>query len=172
MTLAGCGTSEDGSTDPEAVPSSGTGTVAADVPSGFSPCDDIPESLLDSLELRQKIPADSDASGGIKWRGCMWAQPDGYAVGITTTNITVEMVEAKDFADTRKLTVAGREAISSRQSDVETKASCTLLVAMLGGGLEFALTNSPTAKDTGHRDACDLVRELAETIVPTVPSHA
>ncbi|MBF6354390.1 DUF3558 domain-containing protein [Nocardia higoensis] len=171
LTVTGCGTSQGGEAAPDE-PSGVVGTVAVDVPSGFDPCEDIPQSILDSEKLRQKISDDSTISGGIKWRGCMWGNPDGYAVSIRTTNITVEMVRSKTFPDTREFRVAGREAISSRQSDIQSEASCTLDVAMKGGSLEFGLTNPPSAKSTGHIDACDLAYVLAEKIVPLLPASA
>lgn len=172
LMITGCGTtSQDGGAVP-GEPSSVVSTVAVGVPSGFSTCDDIPQSVLDSEKLRQKSPNDSAASGGIKWRGCIWGQPDGYAVSIRTTNITVEMVGAKKFPDTQEFSIAGREAISSRQSEFESRASCTLNVAMQGGSLEFGLTNPSSAKNTGHLDTCELARKLAEKIVPTMPASA
>ncbi|PPJ19992.1 hypothetical protein C5E45_31485 [Nocardia nova] len=61
MLVAGCGSSADGNAQPSGgAPAT---SIAADVPQGFDPCNDIPSSVLDSLELEMKIPADNDADG-------------------------------------------------------------------------------------------------------------
>ncbi len=173
--LVGCGSSVGGDATPSgsstATTNAGTG-VAADVPSGFKPCDDIPQNVLDSEKLRMKIPADSDASGGIKWRGCQWVQSDGYGASIQTTNITVDMVKGKNFRDAREFTIGGRRAISTRQVDDHPEAACTLNVEMRGGSLEFNLSNPPSRKNTGHLDTCSLTQALAEKVVPTLPAGA
>lgn len=168
LVLAGCDTSS----GTGATPASSAAGVAPDVPSGFDPCTDIPQSVLDSEKLRQKTNHDSNASGGIKWRGCLWAKPDGYAVSIRTTNITVDMVKAKRFPETNEYVIGGRQAVTSRQSEHLPEEACNLDVKMQGGSLEFLLTNSPDNRLTGSRDSCDLVRELAEKIVPSIPANA
>ncbi|WP_239476868.1 DUF3558 domain-containing protein [Nocardia arizonensis] len=168
IVLAGC----DSSTGDGATPTSAATSIAADVPAGFAPCTDVPQSALDSEKLRQRIDDDSNASGGIKWRGCMWAKPDGYAVSIRTTNITIGMVKAKGFPDTTEYIIGGRRAVTSRQLQDHPERRCTLDVEMKGGSLEFALSNEPDNKATGHLDSCDLVRQLAEKVVPAIPANA
>ncbi|MBH0775853.1 DUF3558 domain-containing protein [Nocardia bovistercoris] len=168
LVLAGCDTSSDTvATSTPAKPS-----VAPDVPSGFDPCTDIPQSVLASEKLLDKTKDDSNASGGIKWRGCLWAKTDGYAVSIRTTNITIEMVKAKHFPETNEYIIGGRQAVTSRQSERQSELACNLDVKMQGGSLEFLLTNSPSNRLTGSRDSCDLVRELAEKVVPSIPANA
>ncbi|MEU2252257.1 DUF3558 domain-containing protein [Nocardia xishanensis] len=173
--LVGCGSSVDGDATPSGVSTgatnAGTG-LAADVPSGFKPCDDIPQSVLDSEKLRRKISNDSDGSGGIKWRGCIWVQPDGYGASIRTTNLTVEMVRAKNFRDASEFAIAGRQVISTRQNDTNPETACNVNVHMEGGSLEIYLTNPPSAKNTGHLDTCELTRSLAEKVVPAMPAGA
>ncbi|WP_338773247.1 DUF3558 domain-containing protein [Nocardia vulneris] len=171
VVVGGCGPSGGGA-EKTTVPSTGASGVAPNVPAGFDPCKDIPQSVLDSEKLRQKITDDSNASGGIQWRGCLWVQPDGYAGSIRTTNITVDMVRAKNFADTREFTINGRRAISSRQSDDHAEAECTVDVEMKGGSLEFGLTNPASNRNTGHINTCDLARTLAEKVVPSIPATA
>lgn len=170
--LTACGSSNGGTGQPTDNRASATPTVPADVPSGYRPCEDIPQAVLSSEKLLDKTPDDSNASGGIKWRGCLWAQTDGYATSIRTTNITVDMVSAKGFSDTRDFTIDGRRAVSTRQSDAHPKAECTLNVEMKGGSLEFGLTNPASNRNTGHLDTCDLARTLAEKVVPTIPDTA
>ncbi|MET9024123.1 DUF3558 domain-containing protein [Nocardia sp. NPDC004168] len=168
LVLPGC----DSSTD-HAAPTVATSTspsIAPDVPTGYDPCTDIPQSVLDSESLRSKDKQDSNASGGVKWRGCAWLQTDGYAPVITTTNITVDMVRDKKFADTREYTINGRRAISTRQVDEHPDAVCTINVEMKGGSLEIFLSNPPSRKNTGSLDTCALARTLAEKVVPTMPA--
>lgn len=169
LVLAGCDSSGEGAAT-EGTPTSSS--VAPNVPAGFDPCTDIPQSVLDSEGLRQKIPDDSEASGGIKWRGCMWVQADGYAVSIQTTNLTIDMVRDKGFRDTQELTIDDRRAITSRRLEDDPETRCTLDVEMQGGSLEFGLSNPASNRKTGHLDSCELVRALAEKVTPTIPEGA
>ncbi|MBF6126952.1 DUF3558 domain-containing protein [Nocardia brasiliensis] len=168
--VGGCGPSDG---QPTSTGTSGAkSSVAADVPADFNPCTDIPQTVLDSDQLKQKIPNDSNANGGIKWRGCMWAKPDAYAASIQTTNITIEMVREKKFPDTQEFTIGSRRAISTRQVDDHPEAACTVNVEMKGGSLELNLTNPASNRATGHLNTCDLTRSLAEKIAPTIPATA
>ncbi|MBF6262142.1 DUF3558 domain-containing protein [Nocardia farcinica] len=169
VVLGGCDSSVDGDAGST---ESTTATVAADVPTGFDPCEDIPQSVLDSENLTMKLNADSDVSGGIKWRGCRWVQPDGYAASIRITNITVDMVRSKNFPDARETSIDGRAAITSRQVDEHPEAVCTLNVEMRGGSLELNLSNPPSRKNTGSRDTCALTTGLAQKVVPAIPDGA
>ncbi|MBF6523429.1 DUF3558 domain-containing protein [Nocardia farcinica] len=166
VVLGGCHSSVDGDAGPAG---STAAVVAADVPAGFDPCEDIPQSVLDSEGLTMKIPADSTVSGGIKWRGCQWVKADGYGATVQTTNISVDMVRAKNFVDARELTIGGRQAIESRQVADHPESVCTLNIEMQGGSLELNLTNPPSGTKTGHLDTCELTRSLAEEIMPSVP---
>ncbi|MEV6557889.1 DUF3558 domain-containing protein [Nocardia sp. NPDC051756] len=168
--VAGCGPSNDGGKPTGSSTTSKT-SVAPDVPAGFDPCKDIPQSVLDSEKLLDKTPDDSNASGGIKWRGCLWAQTDGYAASIQTTNITTDMARAKNFLDTREFTINGRRAISYRQSTDHPQAACTVDVEMKGGSLEFNLSNPPSRRITGQLDTCELTQKLAEKVVTTMPAN-
>ncbi|MEV6321649.1 DUF3558 domain-containing protein [Nocardia sp. NPDC051787] len=169
LVLAGCDSPTNGDAAPTGGPST-TPSSAPDVPTGYDPCTDIPQSLLDAERLRSKDKDDSDASG-VKWRGCVWNQPDGYSPAIRTTNLTVDMVRDKKFADTREYIVNGRRAISTRQVDEHPDAVCTINVEMKGGSLEFFLSNPPSRKNTGSLDTCELARTLAEKVVPTMPAN-
>ncbi|MFI9403612.1 DUF3558 domain-containing protein [Nocardia sp. NPDC052316] len=171
VVLAGCGPSDGGGDKPTGSSSTSTPSVAPDVPAGYDPCKDIPQSVLDSEKLLDRTPDNSNTSGGIKWRGCLWAQTDGYGARIQTTNITVDMVRAKNFPDTREFTMNGRRAVSTRQSSDHPDAACTVDVEMKGGSLEFNLSNPPSRRNTGHLDTCELTRKLAEKVVPTLPAN-
>ncbi|WP_083887967.1 DUF3558 domain-containing protein [Nocardia asiatica] len=168
LVLTGCDSSSNDAAPTGA--SSVTPSVAPDAPTGYDPCADIPQSVLDSENLRHKTNEDANASGGIHWRGCGWVQPDGYAPAIRTTNLTVDMVRDKKFADTREYTINGRRAISTRQVEEHPDAVCTINVEMKGGSLEFFLSNPPSNRKTGKIDTCTLARALAEKVVPTVPA--
>ncbi|MEU0876504.1 DUF3558 domain-containing protein [Nocardia brasiliensis] len=172
--VGGCGPS-DGDGAP-AKPREGDSTssskpgLAADVPSGYDPCNDIPQGVLDSEQLRSKDKEDANAAGGVKWRGCAWIQTDGYSPTIRTTNITVDMVRDKQFQDAVEFTVNGRRAISTRQNSDHPEAVCSVNVEMKGGSLEVFLSNPPSRKKTGALDTCQLARTLTEKVVPTMPA--
>ncbi|MBF6185760.1 DUF3558 domain-containing protein [Nocardia farcinica] len=173
VVLGGCDSSVDGDAGP-----AGSATVAPSsemapkAPAGFDPCADIPQELLDSEGLRLPSPQNSTGPGGIEWKGCMWVQTDGVTATIQVTNITVEMVKARNLPDSTELNIGGRSAISSRRSPDHPDAVCTLNVQMVGGSMEFNLSNPPSRKKTGHLDTCELTRALAEKVVPTIPAGA
>ncbi|MGQ4599537.1 DUF3558 family protein [Nocardia sp. R6R-6] len=169
--LTGCGSGDNnssGSTTSKSGPS-----LPADVPRTYDPCRDVPESVLASEKLHGQQTANSDADGGVKWRGCAWVRSNGYAVSIRTTNLTVDVVRAKKFPDSQEFTVGTRRAISTRQFEgPHIKEACTVDVEMKGGSLEFNLNNPPSNRDTGSIDSCELARALAEKVVPTIPPTA
>ncbi|WP_280182956.1 DUF3558 domain-containing protein [Nocardia cyriacigeorgica] len=183
LVAAGCGGSTEGEAQPVGStgvtsPTGGTsaaeGGIAADVPSGFDPCVDIPEDVLASEGLRNRSTSNNSGSNGIKWQGCRWSQPDAYSTTISVTNITVDMVRDNKNRTVRdEYTIAGREAIASHVSDESEPTSvCTLHVAMKGGSIEFGLNNPASNRQTGHIDTCQLARGLAEKVVPLIPADA
>lgn len=168
--VTACGPSGSGSQ-----PSSGaasSSSLAATVPAGYDPCTDIPQSITDPVGLVGKTPDDNKASGGIVWQGCTWADPDGYAATIQVTNITLDAVRDKHFPGAREFDIDGRRAITSNQVDGQPEDACTLDIEMKGGSLEINLTNPDSAPKTGKQDTCQLARDLAEKVVPTVPASA
>ncbi len=170
--LAGCDSSTNGDATPTGSPEPNH-SIAPDAPTAYDTCKDIPQSVLDSEKLRRRDEANSSANGGIKWRGCRYGRTDGYFATITTSNLTVEMTRDRHFPEATEFTIAGREAISTRQFDgPNIKDACTVNVAMKGGSLDINLLNPASNRDTGSIDSCQLARMLAEKIVPTMPTNA
>ncbi|MBF6437878.1 DUF3558 domain-containing protein [Nocardia cyriacigeorgica] len=180
VVVAGCSSATEGQPVAEGAAGQGssvstTATLAAEAPAGFDPCTDIPASIIKEEDMRPATDdADYDGSGGRKWRGCRWMVPDSYAVGITTTNITVDMVKAnKEFRIRDEYTIDGRRAVAFHAADeTDPRSSCTLNVEMKGGSLEFSMDNPTSRNKTGHLDTCELARGLAEKVVPHVPDTA
>ncbi|MFQ6325677.1 DUF3558 domain-containing protein [Nocardia sp. CWNU-33] len=170
--LSGCGPSSGGDAKP-ATPTSTGSSLAEGAPSSYNPCNDVPQSVLDSEKLGMKSVAETDASGGVKWRGCRWVRSNGYGVSIRTTNLTVDVIRSRNFSEATEFTINGRRAISTRQFDGPfIKEACTVNVEMKGGSLEFNLNNPPSNRDTGSTDSCVLARGLAEKVVPSLPASA
>ncbi|MGQ4617319.1 DUF3558 family protein [Nocardia sp. R7R-8] len=169
----GCGSSGDGDSESPSTRASQP-SLAADVPRTYDPCKDVPPSVLASEKLDRQSLAnlDSDGSiGRIKWRGCAWGRTNGYTTSIRTTNLTVDIVRSRNFADSNEFTVNGRRAISTRQFEgPHIKDSCTVDVEMKGGSLEVDVNNPPSNRDTGSVDSCEIARTLAEKVVPTMPT--
>ncbi|MBF6174657.1 DUF3558 domain-containing protein [Nocardia blacklockiae] len=171
--LTGCGSSTNGDPQPTGTATDTGSTLAADVPRGYDPCNGVPQAVLDSEKLHGKENADNQASGGIKWRGCMWVRSNGYTVSIRTTNLTIDAIHGKNFPETQDLQVGGRKAVSSRQFDGPSmNEACTLNTELRGGTLEFNVDNPPSNPDTGRLDACQIARTLAEKVLPSVPATA
>ncbi|WP_433601006.1 DUF3558 domain-containing protein [Nocardia sp. CA-135953] len=172
LLLSGCGSSTDGEAKPASTSTSAGPSLAADVPRTYDPCKDVPQSVLDSEKLGMKSTANGDAGGEVKWRGCAWVRPSSYGVSIRTTNLTIDVIRSRNFPETTEFTIDGRRAISTRQFDGPfIKEACTVDVEMRGGSLEFNLTN-PKSTNTGSLDSCNLARDLAEKVVPSLPANA
>ncbi|MGQ4617317.1 DUF3558 family protein [Nocardia sp. R7R-8] len=175
MLLAGCGPGDNDSS--KGTTSTPGPSLAADVPRSYDPCKDVPESVLAAEKLHGRDLANLDADspyGRIKWQGCAWVRSNGYAASIRTTNLTIDVVRSRNYADTREFMVNGRRAISTRQFDgPHIMEACTLDVEMKGGGsLEFGVNNPPSRSETGTVDSCEIARMLAEKVVPTMPTTA
>ncbi|WP_210741359.1 DUF3558 domain-containing protein [Nocardia veterana] len=171
LVLGGCSASDGDAKPAGQSTNSSQPSLAVNAPSGYDPCTDIPQSVLDSEQLVDKENANGDAHD-VKWRGCAWVQADGdgYAVSIRTTNLTVDVLRGKGFPDTQELTVVGRRAITTRQFEgPHIKEACTLNVEMKGGTLEFNVSNSASAPRTGNLDACQIAKTLGDKVVPTMP---
>lgn len=166
LTLTGC----ESSTEETAAPA--TPSIAPNVPAGFNPCTDVPQSVLDSENLMLPSPNDTELSSGAKWRGCLWAAPNGYGVSIQTTNLTLDMVRDQNFPETAEFTIGDRQALSTRRPGDNPEWFCYINVEMTGGSLQFRLNNPSSASDTGHLDTCELGRALASKVEPSIPAEA
>lgn len=170
LVVAGCGSGSGGTASPVTTT---TGLpIAAEAPSSFDPCTDIPQDVLDSESLRRGITdANVDGSRGIKWRGCRYVAPDSYAVGITTTNLTLPVVRDNDqFVVRQEYTIDGRAAMAvDAAGDTDVRASCLFYVEMAGGSLELSMDNPSSNDKTGHLDTCELGLGLAEKLAPLIP---
>ncbi|WP_278261108.1 DUF3558 domain-containing protein [Nocardia sp. AG03] len=176
LMVAACGPSED-----ESAPGNTSPTYAAEVPTGFDPCTQIPDEVIKSENL---VSTGESTLGGPSrpyWRGCGWVYKngDGYGTAIRTTNLTLEMIRARNFSDAEEFVLSGnRQAIVSRQgaSDAavpELDDSCTANIQMDGGSLDIAVTNpKQSSPATAHIPACTIARTLAEKIAPAIPAGA
>lgn len=174
LLAAGCGTSTGGSAEPS-TPASGQ-SVAPQVPSGFDPCTDIPQEVLDSEGLHPAglaLDRDEMRRGDIAWSGCRWVVSDGYGASISATNLTLDMVRERSLPGMRETTVSGRAVLVAHQSEgPDYETACTLHAEMKGGSLEFGVDNPASGRKTGHLYSCDIVLSLAEKVVPLIPVGA
>lgn len=176
LAVAGCSTTSGGTAGPVST-SSALDSIAADVPSGFKPCTDIPKSVLDSEGLhRDDSPTSKDETtrGKVKWRGCIWVVSDGYTATISATNLTLAMVRDKRFPGENEITINNRPVLITNQAeDRVDKTTCTLNAQMQGGSLEIKIGNPPrTSPKTRHLTACDIGQTLAGKVVPLIPAGA
>ncbi len=107
--------------------------LAVDVPKGYNPCTDVPESALKSERLVKGVAdnkANADGPNGTKWRGCRWviAGGNGYSVAIQASNLTIPYVREHYSFDVRELTVAGRPAITTRRNETRASEVCNVNV--------------------------------------------
>jgi hypothetical protein len=161
-------------------PTNTSPTFAADVPTGFDPCTQIPIEVFESEKLRPDRNPESnlDAPNGVKWRGCGWGYEKGrgYGANIRTTNLTLEMIRARNFTDAEEFVTGGRQAIVSRQRDANASGPddvCTANIEMQGGSLDVFIHNPPeTSPATAHIPPCTIARTLAEKIAPSITAGA
>ncbi|WP_328406242.1 DUF3558 domain-containing protein [Nocardia sp. NBC_00403] len=169
--LSGCGPSTGGDAKPSTPTNTGP-SLAADAPRSYDPCKDVPQSVLDSEKLHNQHTVTDSAGGGVRWVGCQWVRSSSYGVSIRTTNLTIDLIRSRNFPEATEFTINGRRAISTRQFEGPSiKEACTLNVEMKGGSLDFNL-NNPKSTSTGSLDSCDLARDLAEKVVPSLPTTA
>lgn len=170
LMVAGCDSGTEGTASPVTTT---TGLpIAAEAPSSFDPCTDIPQEVLASEDLRRGVTdANVDGGQGVKWRGCSYVAPDSYAVGITTTNLTLPAVLDNDqFVVRQEYTVDGRAAMAvDAAGDNDVRASCLFYVEMVGGSLELSMDNPSSNNKTGHLDTCELGLGLAQKLAPLIP---
>lgn len=176
VTVTGCDSS---AANENGAPGSTTSTLTETglqltVPSGYDPCVDIPQSVLDSENLVKGVAnnkADAEGPGGTKWQGCDWARAggDGYAVSVQVTNVTIPFVREHYSLDRQEFIIAGRPAISVRKNETRPSEVCSINIEMQGGSLEFHLDNPASNKETGSMDTCQLGVTFAEKVVPTLP---
>ncbi|WP_036533411.1 DUF3558 domain-containing protein [Nocardia cyriacigeorgica] len=177
LVLAGCGSSTEGTAEPtggSAGTSAAEQTIAEDVPSGFAPCTDIPQEVLDSEGLRStggESSKDNMQRGKVKWQGCRWVVSDGYGAGISATNLTLDMVREKANPGSQEGTVSGRTVLYAPDTAGDT-TQCRLNAQMQGGSLEFSVNNPTSGRKTGHENACDIALRLAGKVLPLVPAGA
>ncbi|MFD3596761.1 DUF3558 domain-containing protein [Nocardia sp. NPDC058640] len=168
-----------GPDSPPEQPTNTSPTFAAGVPTGFDPCTQIPVEVFESENLRpDRNPVSNlDAPNGVKWRGCGWGYKngDGYGTKIRTTNLTLEMIRARNFTDAEEFATGGRQAIVSRQQDAAVPGPghvCTANVDIRDGSLDIFISNPEYVPATGHIPACTIARTLAEKIAPSIPAGA
>ncbi|WP_169811819.1 DUF3558 domain-containing protein [Nocardia sienata] len=169
LVAAGCGTSTGGSAEPS---TSAEQAAAPQVPSGFDPCTDIPQEVLDSEGLHStnsSTSTDDMRRGDIAWSGCRWVVSDGYSASISATNLTLDMVREKDVPGAREAVVDGRP-VTIAQHNGTTSTDCTLNAEMVGGSLEFLIDNPASGRLTGNQHPCDIATRLAERVLPLIPA--
>ncbi len=170
LVASGCGPSED---KVQGSPTAGA-TIAADVPTGIDPCA-IPADVLNSVTpgLRKGTTDDNTSRGEIKWRGCGYIVSDGYAASISLTNLTLDMLRAKNYPG-REETIDSRTALATHQaSDPTGVEACTVNLQMRGGSLEFNVSNGHgSSPKTKHLNACDIGLTLAQKVSPLIAPGA
>jgi len=173
--LAGCGSSGGDTTPAGSLKVSATPTIAPNAPTAINGCQ-LPQSFIDAEHLDPNQYPNDNQSGDAVWRGCTWSsyEGDGFGVDISTTNLTIPMVQANTkFKVAEQLTIDGRQAITYHQvSDTDLRGACLLHVEMKGGGLEFSVDNPASHKATGTQESCEIAKKLAEDLVPTIPASA
>ena len=147
-----------------------TTSTVAPVPSSYDPCAQVPQSALDQFQLDPalKTTAHNLAEDGTEWRGCGWGNPS-WSVSVQVSNATFATIRAQHYQDVQSLTVAGRPAMSSRVVPEHPLKQCSVDVQIKGGTLDFFLSDSH-AGAPGGPNACDLARQVAEAVIPTVPA--
>ncbi|WP_280198720.1 DUF3558 family protein [Nocardia cyriacigeorgica] len=170
-------------------------SFAAEPPQGYDPCHDVPQALIDAEQLHSREAVEGEASLAvsgvkdrpIKFRGCQWVRTNNYRVQITTTVLTVDIALwrhslREELPDANEFTIAGRQAITRRPDPILVEVACVANVDMKGGSLEIEVYDLTARTDPnpggdatprlnpGSTDVCVRARNLAEQIVPSLPT--
>ncbi|WP_101468954.1 DUF3558 family protein [Nocardia fluminea] len=161
-----------GCSDPRPVSTGGSSTTptAAEV-ADFDPCSDFPQDVLKSENLMLTGPEDWERDGTTA-HGCgYFVTEGGYDVRIVRTTRTLSDIKQR-FPDSYReqkfgpRTGAFYELFAKRGSE-----SCVVNLEMKTGSLQFDLANPPT-RTTGHLNSCDLVTNLVNKVLPSIPEGA
>lgn len=163
--LGGCSSGEQGG--PQAGSPTATTTQESVLPTGFDGCA-LPQSVIEAEELKNPEKDDGWTTGRNKWLGCGWIQPRGYGATITVSTITVEQVRTStDVTVGEELTISGRSAITSYPPAQDGKW-CTANVEMTNGSMEIAINVQPKPERSIGRHPCDIAKDLASALAPTI----
>ncbi|MFC4377511.1 DUF3558 domain-containing protein [Nocardia halotolerans] len=165
--LGGCSAGSQGEAQPS---SSATSTAEESVlPTGFDGCA-LPQFVIDAEELKNPEKDDGWTAGRNKWLGCGWIQPRGYGATITVSTISVEQVRTNtEHVVGEELEISGRAAITSYPS-AQAGKWCTTNVEMKNGSMEIAINVQPKPERSVGRHPCDISKDLASMLAPTIQS--
>ncbi|MBH0774791.1 DUF3558 domain-containing protein [Nocardia sp. NEAU-351] len=173
--LAACG--EDGNATPTATsaPATSATSAAATSSSGgasgtaaFDPCTSITSQFLAEHQWNGRAPQPrQDTEGPSTWKGCVFATASAYTFRVQTTNGTLAQVREK-FPAALATTVQGRRALRY-QARPDVPGGCTINVEMASGSL-YILVDDPRGAHPRKLSPCDNVTEIAEAVVPLLPS--
>ncbi|MFG1768148.1 DUF3558 domain-containing protein [Nocardia salmonicida] len=163
--LSGCNSGSQGEAQPS---SSAVSTTQESVlPTGFDGCT-LPQSVIDAEELKNPKKDDGWTAGRNKWLGCRWIQPRGYSATITVSTISIAQVRANaDVTISEELIVAGRPTITS-YAPIQAESECYANVEMKNGSMEIAINAQPKRERSIGRNPCDIAKDLAYMIAPTI----
>ncbi|MEU4706034.1 DUF3558 domain-containing protein [Nocardia salmonicida] len=167
--LSGCNSGSQGEAQPS---SSAVSTTQESVlPTGFDGCA-LPQSVIDTEGLKNPKKDDKWTTGRNKWVGCGWIQSGGYGASITVSTITIQQViENPDVKIGEELTIDGRRSITHYKPAQEGKW-CDINVEMKNGSMEISIGNQPNREKSGHRHPCDIAKDLARMLAPTIQSDS
>ncbi|WP_336085276.1 DUF3558 domain-containing protein [Nocardia sp. SSK8] len=165
--VGGCSSGSDGETQPST--SAAATTPESVLPTGFDGCD-LPQSVIDTEELKNPKKDDGWTTGANKWLGCRWVQSGGYGAAITVSTITIQQVrENSEVTVGEELTIDGRQAIT-HYKPAQADKWCDINVEMKNGSMEISIGNQPNREKSGHRHPCDIAKDLANMLAPTINS--
>lgn len=163
--LGGCSSGSEGDAQPS--PPAATTTQESMLPTGFDGCS-LPQSVIDAEELRNPKKDDGWTTGRNKWLGCGWIQRGGYNASITVSTITMQQIKANPEVVIREESqIAGRPTII-HYKPAQDGLSCEINVEMKNGSMEISIGNRPNREKSGHRHPCDIAKDLANMLAPTI----
>ncbi|MFD4460112.1 DUF3558 domain-containing protein [Nocardia sp. NPDC058480] len=165
LVVAGCSGPD---AEPTALPASTTTVAQPD----FDPCADFPQSVLKSEGLMLLGPEDWERDGA-KAHGCSYAVTEsGYNVRIVRTTRTLADIRQRFPDSYREQKFGTRTGAFYALFPEQGSKSCVVNLEMKTGSLQFDLSNPPSGRTTGHLNSCDLVTNLVDKVLPSMPEGA
>lgn len=162
LLLAGCGSgtvSEDADVE---------GTAAGEPV--FSPCDDIPDVLVETLGVD---PATEERDIlGVKqpgWNVCGWRGSE-YSLMIFATTRTLDDVRANDRnEDIVPVELDGRESFSYRETADTNRESCDVAMEAAGGAVLVSAGFHVLTPPSHPEEPCQIAEDAARSVSQYVP---
>ncbi|ORL74646.1 DUF3558 domain-containing protein [Prescottella equi] len=162
LLLAGCGS---GSVSGEAEPAGAAGGEPV-----FSPCDDIPDDVIQGLGVdpasEEREIMDVKQPG---WNICGWRGQD-FHLSVFATTHTLDQARANDqYEEFSQIQLNDRRGMTYREKADVDRERCDVAVESGGGVVLVSAGFFGSTKPMNSYEACDVAVQAARALTPYIP---